>query len=32
MKYLTLIIKCIIDTLEGLNELHTCNIVHADLK
>lgn len=28
----TLIIKCIIDTLEGLNELHTCNIVHADLK
>ena len=28
----TLIIKCIIDTLTGLNELHTCNIVHADLK
>lgn len=27
-----LIIKCIIDTLIGLNELHTCNIVHADLK
>ena len=27
-----LIIKCIIDTLTGLNELHTCNIVHADLK